>query len=127
MVVKHKETVLNNIGSTIEITDGIQLSQITVEGIENLNFAIIDEYGAIQNKDNMIYLKNNAIVVKASPNSQSAILVIYNNEKGTIAEIKLEAKSPIEIDVKTEFSKEIFADVEYDVKNWLDIKITEVH
>ena len=122
MLVKYGGTALNNIGSTIEIIDGIQLSQITVEGIENLNFAIINEEGAIQNSDKMIYLENNTIVVKASPNSQSAILVIYNNEKGTIAEIKLEAKSPIEIEVKENFSGKIFADVEYDVKNWLNIK-----
>ena len=126
MLVKYKGTKLNNIGSTIEITDGIQLSQITVEGIENLNYAIINENGEIQNSGNMIYLENNAIVVKASPNSQSAILVIYNNEKGTIAEIKLEAKSPIEIDKKTSFSGEIFADVEYDVKDWLTIKNNEI-
>ena len=121
MAITNGETALSNIGSTIEIKNGIQLSQITVEGIENLNYAIINEYGAIQNSDNMIYLKNNAIVVKASPNSQSAILVIYNKAKGTIAEIKLEAKSPIEIDEKTSFSKEIFADVKYDVKDWLTI------
>lgn len=123
MAVKKGATALSNIGSTIDnIANGFDLSQITVEGIENKNYAIINENGEIQNSDNMIYLENNTIVVKASPNSQSAILVIYNKAKGTIAEIKLEAKSPIEIDEKTSFSGEIFADVEYDVKNWLTIK-----
>lgn len=122
MAVTKEGTALSNIGSTIEIANKFNLSKISVEGIENLNYAIINENGEIQNSDNMIYLENNAIVVKASPNSQSAILVIYNNEKGTIAEIKLEAKSPIEIDKKTSFSGEIFADVEYDVKDWLTIK-----
>ena len=123
MAVTKEGTELSNIGSTINIDNGFNLSKITVEGIENLNFAIINENGAIQTSDNMIYLgESNTILVKASPNSQSAILVIYNNEKGTIAEIKLEAKSPIEIDEKTSFSGEIFADVEYDVKNWLTIK-----
>ena len=124
MTVTKEGTELSNIGSTINnIDNGFNLSKITVEGIENLNFAIINENGAIQTSDNMIYLgESNTIVVKASPNSQSAILVIYNNEKGTIAEIKLEAKSPIDINEKEDFSKEIFADVEYDVKNWLAIK-----
>ena len=123
MAVKNGVTALSNIGSTIEIANGFELSEISVEGIDTLSFAIINENGAIQTSDNMIYLgESNTIVVKASPNSQSAILVIYNKEKGTIAEIKLEAKSPIEIDEKTSFSGEIFADVEYDVKNWLTIK-----
>ncbi len=123
MTVTKEGTALSNIGSTIKIANGFDLSEISVEGIENLNYAIINEDGAIQTSDNMIYLgESNKIVVKASPNSQSAILVIYNNEKGTIAEIKLEAKSPIEIDKKTSFSGEIFADVEYDVKDWLTIK-----
>lgn len=123
MAVTKEGTELSNIGSTINIDNGFNLSKITVEGIENLNFAIINENGAIQTSDNMIYLgESNTIVVKASPNSQSAILVIYNNEKGTIAEIKLEAKSPIDIVEKEGFSKEIFADVEYDVKDWLTIK-----
>lgn len=123
MTVTKEGTELSNIGSTINIDNGFNLSKITVEGIENLNFAIINENGAIQTSDNMIYLgESNTIVVKASPNSQSAILVIYNNEKGTIAEIKLEAKSPIDIVEKEGFSTEIFADVEYDVKDWLTIK-----
>ena len=124
MAVKKGETALSNIGSTIDnIANGFDLSEISVEGIDTLSFAIINEKGEIQTSDNMIYLgESNKIVVKASPNSQSAILVIYNKAKGTIAEIKLEAKSPIEIDEKTSFSGEIFADVEYDVKNWLTIK-----
>lgn len=124
MLVKYKGTKLNNIGSTIDkVANGFALSEISVEGIDTLSFAIINEKGEIQTSDNMIYLgESNKIVVKASPNSQSAILVIYNKAKGTIAEIKLEAKSPIEIDEKTSFSGEIFADVEYDVKNWLTIK-----
>lgn len=122
MAVKKGATALSNIGSTIDIANGFALSEISVEGIDTLSFAIINENGEIQNSGNMIYLENNAIVVKASPNSQSAILVIYNKAKGTIAEIKLEAKSPIEIDEKTSFSGEIFADVEYDVKNWLTIE-----
>ena len=123
MAVKNGATALSNIGSTIEIANGFNLSEISVEGIDTLSFAIINENGAIQTSDNMIYLgESNKIVVKASPNSQSAILVIYNKAKGTIAEIKLEAKSPIEIDKKTSFSGEIFADVEYDVKDWLTIK-----
>ncbi|MDY5586311.1 MAG: InlB B-repeat-containing protein, partial [Eubacteriales bacterium] len=124
MAVKNGTTALSNIGSTIDnIANGFDLSEISVEGIDTLSFAIINEKGEIQTSDNMIYLgESNKIVVKASPNSQSAILVIYNKAKGTIAEIKLEAKSPIEIDEKTSFSGEIFADVEYDVKNWLTIK-----
>lgn len=123
MAVKKGATVLSNIGSTIDIANGFELSEIRVEGIDTLSFAIINENGEIQTSDNMIYLgESNKIVVKASPNSQSAILVIYNKAKGTIAEIKLEAKSPIEINEKEDFSKEIFADVEYDVKNWLAIK-----
>ena len=123
MAVKKGATALSNIGSTIDIANGFDLSEISVEGIDTLSFAIINENGAIQTSDNMIYLgESNTIVVKASPNSQSAILVIYNKEKGTIAEIKLEAKSPIDINEKEDFSKEIFADVEYDVKNWLAIK-----
>lgn len=123
MAVKKGATALSNIGSTIDIANGFELSEISVEGIDTLSFAIINENGEIQTSDNMIYLgESNKIVVKASPNSQSAILVIYNKAKGTIAEIKLEAKSPIEIDEKTSFSGEIFADVEYDVKNWLTIK-----
>ena len=123
MAVKNGATVLSNIGSTIDIANGFELSEISVEGIDTLSFAIINENGEIQTSDNMIYLgESNKIVVKASPNSQSAILVIYNKAKGTIAEIKLEAKSPIEINEKEDFSKEIFADVEYDVKNWLAIK-----
>lgn len=123
MAVKKGATALSNIGSTIDIANGFDLSEISVEGIDTLSFAIINEKGEIQTSDNMIYLgESNKIVVKASPNSQSAILVIYNKAKGTIAEIKLEAKSPIEIDEKTSFSGEIFADVEYDVKNWLTIK-----
>lgn len=122
MAVTKEGTELSNIGSTINIDNGFNLSKITVEGIENLNFAIINENGAIQTSDNMIYLgESNTIVVKASPNSQSAILVIYNNEKGTIAEIKLEAKSPIEISVKDNSLNSIFADNEYDVRNWYDI------
>ena len=122
MLVNYKETVLNNIGSTIDIANGFNLTAIGVEGI--LNYAIINEDGVIQTSDNMIYLgEDNTIVVKASPNSQSAILVIYNKGKGTIAEIKLEAKSPIDINEKEGFSEEkIFADVEYDVKDWLTIK-----
>lgn len=126
MAVKKGATALSNIGSTIDIANGFELSEISVEGIDTLSFAIINEKGEIQTSDNMIYLgESNKIVVKASPNSQSAILVIYNKEKGTIAEIKLEAKSPIEIDEKTSFSGEIFADVEYDVKNWLTITIKD--
>ena len=126
MVVKNGTTVLSNIGSTIDIANGFDLSEISVKGIDTLSFAIINEKGEIQTSDNMIYLgESNKIVVKASPNSQSAILVIYNKEKGTIAEIKLEAKSPIEIVEREGFSKEIFADVEYDVKNWLTIKNNE--
>lgn len=126
MVVKNGTTVLSNIGSTIDIANGFDLSEISVEGIDTLSFAIINENGAIQTSDNMIYLgESNKIVVKASPNSQSAILVIYNKAKGTIAEIKLEAKSPIEIVEKEGFSKEIFADVEYDVKDWLTITIKD--
>lgn len=123
MAVKKGATALSNIGSTIDIANGFELSEISVEGIDTLSFAIINEKGEIQTSDSMIYLDgSNTIVVKESPNSQSAILVIYNKAKGTIAEIKLEAKSPIEIDEKTSFSGEIFADVEYDVKNWLTIK-----
>lgn len=126
MAVKKGATALSNIGSTIDIANGFDLSEISVEGIDTLSFAIINEKGEIQTSENMIYLgESNKIVVKASPNSQSAILVIYNKAKGTIAEIKLEAKSPIEIDEKTSFSGEIFADVEYDVKNWLTIKNNE--
>ena len=122
MAITNGGTSLSNIGSTIDIANGFNLTAIGVEGIDTLSFAIINEKGEIQTSDNMIYLgESNKIVVKASPNSQSAILVIYNKEKGTIAEIKLEAKSPIEIDEKTSFSGEIFADVEYDVKNWLVI------
>lgn len=121
MVVKKGATALSNIGSTIDIANGFELSEISVEGIDTLSFAIINEKGEIQTSDNMIYLgESNKIVVKASPNSQSAILVIYNKAKGTIAEIKLEAKSPIDIDVNN--MGNIFADVEYDVKNWLTIK-----
>lgn len=124
MAVKNGTTALSNIGSTIDnIANGFDLSEISVEGIDTLSFAIINENGAIQTSENMIYLgESNTIVVKASPNSQSAILVIYNKAKGTIAEIKLEAKSPIDIVEKEGFSKEIFADVEYDVKDWLTIK-----
>ena len=123
MAVKKGATALSNIGSTIDIANGFNLSEISVEGIDTLSFAIINENGAIQTSENMIYLgESNTIVVKASPNSQSAILVIYNKAKGTIAEIKLEAKSPIDIVEKEAFSKEIFADVEYDVKDWLTIK-----
>ncbi len=126
MAVKKGETALSNIGSTIDIANGFDLSEISVEGIDTLSFAIINEKGEIQTSDNMIYLgESNKIVVKASPNSQSAILVIYNKAKGTIAEIKLEAKSPIEIVEKEGFSKEIFADVEYDVKDWLTITIKD--
>lgn len=123
MAVKNGETVLNNIGSTIDnIANGFELSEISVEGIDTLSFAIINENGEIQTSDNMIYLgESNKIVVKASPNSQSAILVIYNKAKGTIAEIKLEAKSPIEISVKDNSLNSIFADNEYDVRNWYDI------
>lgn len=122
MAVKNGATALSNIGSTIEIANGFNLSEISVEGIDTLSFAIINENGAIQTSDNMIYLgESNTIVVKASPNSQSAILVIYNKEKGTIAEIKLEAKSPIEISVKDNSLNSIFADNEYDVRNWYDI------
>lgn len=122
MAVKNGVTALSNIGSTIEIANGFNLSEISVEGIDTLSFAIINENGAIQTSDNMIYLgESNTIVVKASPNSQSAILVIYNKEKGTIAEIKLEAKSPIEISVKDNSLNSIFADNEYDVRNWYDI------
>lgn len=122
MVVKNGTTVLSNIGSTIDIANGFELSEISVEGIDTLSFAIINENGEIQTSDNMIYLgESNKIVVKASPNSQSAILVIYNKAKGTIAEIKLEAKSPIEISVKDNSLNSIFADNEYDVRNWYDI------
>lgn len=122
MAVKKGTTELSNIGSTIDIANEFALSEISVEGIENLNFAIINENGEIQTSDNMIYLDgSNKIVVKASPNSQSAILVIYNKAKGTIAEIKLEAKSPIEISVKDNSLNSIFADNEYDVRNWYDI------
>lgn len=124
MVVKNGTTVLSNIGSTIdEVANGFALSEISVKGIDTLSFAIINEKGEIQTSENMIYLDgSNKIVVQASPNSQSAILVIYNKAKGTIAEIKLEAKSPIDIVEKEGFSKEIFADVKYDVKDWLTIK-----
>ena len=123
MAVTNEGTALSNIGSTIDIANGFDLSKISVEGIDTLSFAIINEKGEIQTSDNMIYLgESNKIVVKASPNSQSAILVIYNKAKGTIAEIKLEAKSPIDIVEKEGFSKEIFADVKYDVKDWLTIK-----
>lgn len=123
MAITNGGTSLSNIGSTIEIANGFNLTAIGVEGIDTLSYAIINENGVIQTSDNMICLgEDNTIVVKASPNSQSAILVIYNKEKGTIAEIKLEAKSPIDINEKEDFSKEIFADVEYDVKDWLTIK-----
>ena len=122
MAVKKGATALSNIGSTIDIANGFDLSEISVEGIDTLSFAIINENGEIQTSDNMIYLgESNKIVVKASPNSQSAILVIYNKAKGTIAEIKLEAKSPIEISVKDNSLNSIFADNEYDVRNWYDI------
>ena len=122
MAVKNGATALSNIGSTIDIANGFELSEISVEGIDTKSFAIINEKGEIQTSDNMIYLgESNKIVVKASPNSQSAILVIYNKEKGTIAEIKLEAKSPIEISVKDNSLNSIFADNEYDVRNWYDI------
>lgn len=122
MAVKNGVTALSNIGSTIDIANGFDLSEISVEGIDTLSFAIINENGAIQTSENMIYLgESNTIVVKASPNSQSAILVIYNKAKGTIAEIKLEAKSPIEISVKDNSLNSIFADNEYDVRNWYDI------
>lgn len=122
MAVKKGATALSNIGSTIDIANGFDLSEISVEGIDTLSFAIINEKGEIQTSDNMIYLgESNKIVVKASPNSQSAILVIYNKAKGTIAEIKLEAKSPIEISVKDNSLNSIFADNEYDVRNWYDI------
>lgn len=122
MAVKKGATALSNIGSTIDIANGFELSEISVEGIDTLSFAIINENGEIQTSDNMIYLgESNKIVVKASPNSQSAILVIYNKAKGTIAEIKLEAKSPIEISVKDNSLNSIFADNEYDVRNWYDI------
>lgn len=123
MAITNGGTSLSNIGSTIDIANGFNLTAIGVEGIDTLSYAIINENGVIQTSDNMICLgEDNTIVVKASPNSQSAILVIYNKAKGTIAEIKLEAKSPININEKEDFSKEIFADVEYDVKNWLAIK-----
>lgn len=122
MAVTNEGTALSNIGSTIDIANGFDLSEISVEGIDTLSFAIINEKGEIQTSDNMIYLgESNKIVVKASPNSQSAILVIYNKAKGTIAEIKLEAKSPIEISVKDNSLNSIFADNEYDVRNWYDI------
>lgn len=122
MLVKYKGTKLNNIGSTIDNNaNPFDLSEISVEGIDTLSFAIINEKGEIQTSENMIYLDgSNKIVVKASPNSQSAILVIYNKAKGTIAEIKLEAKSPIDIYVNN--MGNIFADVKYDVKDWLTIK-----
>lgn len=119
MSITNNGTALSNIGSEIEIASGFNLSNIQIEGINGseLNYTIINENGTIQTSDNMIYLDERTIQVKSSPNTQRAILVVYNKNKGTIAEIKLEAKSPIDISVKDD-SLSIFADNEYDVRNW---------
>lgn len=124
MKVSYGGNALANIGSEIKISNNFNVNGISFDiEIESsaLKYVIVDENGVIQNSNNMIYLNGNKVVVKSSPNQQSAILVVYNKELGTVAEIKLVAESPIVIEFKEGEPRGVYGDSTVDVRNWFTI------
>ena len=90
--------------------------------VDEIKFAIINEFGKIQTSDDMIYIDidTNSIIVKSSPNQQSAILVVYTEELGTLVEVKLIADSPIVVDYDK--TKVIYGDSEISITDLISIK-----
>lgn len=124
MKVSYGGNALANVGSEIKISNNFNVNGISFDiEIESsaLKYVIVDENGVIQNSNNMIYLNGNKVVVKSSPNQQSAILVVYNKELGTVAEIKLVAESPIVIEFKEGEPRGVYGDSTVDVRNWFTI------
>ena len=113
-------------GDVISISDGFNLGQFSGQGIgqDTLKFAIIDETGRIQTESDMIYITTtehdeNIIVVKTSPNQQSAILVIYTESLGTLVELDLVADSAIIVSYDT--SKIIYGDSQVLISDLISI------
>lgn len=113
-------------GDVISISDGFNLGQFSGQGIgqDTLKFAIIDETGRIQTENDMIYITTtehdeNIIVVKTSPNQQSAILVIYTESLGTLVELDLVADSAIIVSYDT--SKIIYGDSQVLISDLISI------
>lgn len=126
MKVSYKGSALDNVGSEIKISNNFNVNGISFDienKISDLEYVIVDEKGVIQNGNNMIYLNGNKVVVKSSPNQQSAILVVYNKELGTVAEIKLVAESPIVIEFNEGEPKDVYGDSTVDVRDWLKITV----
>ena len=117
--VEFNGTAVLNIGGSVVITNGTELSKFSVANANDLKFAVINEKGELQDENNMIYLDENQIVVKPAPNELSAILVIYNENLGTIAEIEVVAENPIKVNFNQ--SEAVYGDSIADVKDYLTI------
>ncbi len=122
--VKHGTTTYTSdlVDSELAITNGFELSDLIINSaVGEVNYKIVDVNGIEQTSENMIYIEDGKIVVKSSPNSQSAYLVIYNQEFGTVAKIKVVAKSPIV--VKFDQTNNIYSDSTIDLSTLLTITV----
>ncbi|MGN0748728.1 MAG: leucine-rich repeat protein [Christensenellales bacterium] len=110
------------IDEPLAIVTDYQLSQLTVNSaVGEVSYKIVDEYGIEQTSSNMIYLDENKIIVKSSPNSQNAYLIVYNETFGTVAKIKVLAESPIV--VTFDQGGKIYSDSIIDLTNYLSIAV----
>ncbi len=122
--VKHGTTTYTSdlVDSELAITNGFELSNLIINSaVGEVNYKIVNDNGKEQTSENMIYIKDGKIVVESSPNSQSAYLVIYNEEFGTVAKIKVVAKSPIVVEFKQ--TKDIYSDRTIDLSTLLTITV----
>ncbi|MDY3658715.1 MAG: hypothetical protein SO085_00525, partial [Eubacteriales bacterium] len=124
--VKHGTTTYTSdlVDSELAITNGFELSNLIINSaVGEVNYKIVDDNGIEQTSENMIYIdiESRKIVVTSSPNSQSAYLVIYNEEFGTVAKIKVVAKSPIVVEFKQ--TKDIYSDSTIDLSTFLTITV----
>ena len=122
--VKHGTTTYTSdlVDSELAITNGFELSDLIINSaVGEVNYKIVDVNGIEQTSENMIYIEDGKIVVKSSPNSQSAYLVVYNQEFGTVAKIKVVAKSPIV--VKFDQTDDIYSDNTIDLSKLLTITV----
>ena len=117
-------------GDLIPIETGFSLEQFIGQGIgdDTLKFAVIDETGRIQTKNDMIYIGadengNSLIKVNTSPNQQSAILVIYTESLGTLVELDLVADSAIILSYDT--AKIIYGDSQISISDLISISVQE--
>lgn len=119
-----EESQTLSMNDEITIINNFSLKKFT-SNVGAIKFAIINELGKIQTSEDMIYIdiKTNSIIVKSSPNQQSAILVVYTEELGTLVEVKLIADSPIVVDYDR--TKVVYGDSEILISNLISIELLQ--